>query len=165
MSVLYHDSVLVFIFYIIYHEGQFLIEGNFRERERTSCVKKTVLNYTLTGVGGFMAAGILMPMTRFALDPVLRKEAGTDMVAVAQVKDITTEPKRFDFKVKQVDGWYKSEEPKSAWVHKDESGDIVAFSPVCKHLGCTVNWNSDKAHPNQFFCPCHGAVTQKTDEH
>ena len=33
-----------------------------------------------------MAAGILMPMTRFALDPVLRKEAGTDMVAVAQVK-------------------------------------------------------------------------------
>ena len=107
-----------------------------------------------------MAAGILMPMTRFALDPVLRK-AGTDMVAVAQVKDITTEPKRFDFKVKQVDGWYKSEEPKSAWVHKDESGDIVAFSPVCKHLGCTVNWNSDKAHPNQFFCPCHGVVIQK----
>ncbi len=77
-----------------------------------------------------MAAGILMPMTRFALDPVLRKEAGTDMVAVGQVKDITTEPKRFDFKVKQVDGWYKSEEPKSAWVYKDESGDIVAFSPV-----------------------------------
>ena len=72
-----------------------------------------------------MAAGILMPMTRFALDPVLRKEAGTDMVAVAQVKDITTEPKRFDFKVKQVDGWYKSEEPKSAWVHKDESGTLL----------------------------------------
>ncbi|EJS67288.1 MULTISPECIES: menaquinol-cytochrome c reductase iron-sulfur subunit [Bacillus] len=118
--------------------------------------RRQFLNYTLTGVGGFMAAGILMPMTRFALDPVLRKEAGTDMVAVAQVKDITTEPKRFDFKVKQVDGWYKSDEPKSAWVHKDESGDIVAFSPVCKHLGCTVNWNSDKAHPNQFFCPCHG---------
>ncbi len=66
--------------------------------------RRQFLNYTLTGVGGFMAAGILMPMTRFALDPVLRKEAGTDMVAVAQVKDITTEPKRFDFKVKQVDG-------------------------------------------------------------
>lgn len=84
------------------------------------------------------------------------------MVAVAQVKDITTEPKRFDFKVKQVDGWYKSEEPKSAWVHKDESGDIVAFSPVCKHLGCTVNWNSTK-HIRITFCPCHGAVTQKTE--
>ena len=49
--------------------------------------RRQFLNYTLTGVGGFMAAGILMPMTRFALDPVLRKEAGTDMVAVVQVKD------------------------------------------------------------------------------
>ena len=50
MSVLYHDSVLVFIFYIIYHEGTISDRGgNFRERERTSCVKKTVLNYTLTG--------------------------------------------------------------------------------------------------------------------
>ena len=36
--------------------------------------RRQFLNYTLTGVGGFMAAGILMPMTRFALDPVLRKE-------------------------------------------------------------------------------------------
>lgn len=43
MSVLYHDSVLVFIFYIIYHEGTISDRGgNFRERERTSCVKKTV---------------------------------------------------------------------------------------------------------------------------
>ena len=52
-----------------------------------------------------MAAGILMPMTRFALDPVLRKEAERIWL-LPQVKDITTEPKRFTFKVKQVDGWY-----------------------------------------------------------
>lgn len=117
--------------------------------------RRQFLNYTLTGVGGFMAAGMLMPMTRFALDPVLRKEQAGDMVPVGQVKDITEEPKRLDFKVKQVDGWYKSDEPKSAWVYKNKSGDIVALSPVCKHLGCTVNWNSDKAHPNQFYCPCH----------
>ena len=87
------------------------------------------------------------------------------MVAVAQVKDITTEPKRFDFKVKQVDGWYKSEEPKSAWVHKDESGDIVAFSPVCKHLGCTVNWNSDKSHRINSFVHVTGSLYKRRDEH
>ncbi len=39
--------------------------------------------------------------------------------------------------------------------------ETLLRSPVCKHLGCTVNWNSDKAHPNQFFCPCHGVVIQK----
>ncbi len=30
--------------------------------------RRQFLNYTLTGVGGFMAASMLMPMVRFALD-------------------------------------------------------------------------------------------------
>ncbi len=38
--------------------------------------RRQFLNYTLTGVGGFMAAGILMPMTRFALDPGVKKRSG-----------------------------------------------------------------------------------------
>ncbi|KPD00819.1 hypothetical protein LR69_00901 [Geobacillus sp. BCO2] len=84
--------------------------------------RRQFLNYTLTGVGGFMAAGMLMPMLRFAFDPLLKDEAGTDMVAVADVKEITTEPKRFDFKVKVKDAWYESEEPKSAWVYKTDKG-------------------------------------------
>ena len=36
--------------------------------------RRQFLNYTLTGVGGFMAAGMLMPMVRFAVDPVLKAE-------------------------------------------------------------------------------------------
>ena len=89
-----------------------------------------------------MAAGMLMPMVRFALDPVLRPTEDQDMVQVVSVDELTNEPQRFDFKIKQVDAWYESEESRSAWVFK--SGDeIVALSPVCKHLGCTVNWNSD----------------------
>ncbi|HWO95117.1 MAG TPA: ubiquinol-cytochrome c reductase iron-sulfur subunit [Bacillus sp. (in: firmicutes)] len=123
--------------------------------------RRQFLNYTLTGVGGFMAAGMLMPMVRFALDPVLRPTAEQDMVAVTQVKDITNEPQRFDFKVDQVDAWYESEEPRSAWVYKDDKGEIVALSPVCKHLGCTVNWNGDKANQNMFYCPCHGGLYEK----
>lgn len=34
--------------------------------------RRQFLSYTLTGVGGFMAAGMLMPMVRFALDPALK---------------------------------------------------------------------------------------------
>lgn len=30
---------------------------------------------------------------------------------------------------------------------------IVAFSPVCSHLGCLVNWDHNK---KEFICPCHG---------
>lgn len=122
--------------------------------------RRQFLNYTLTGVGGFMAAGMLMPMVRFAIDPVLKPKQEQDMVQVASVDDITEEPTRIDFKIDQVDAWYESEEPRSAWVYKD--GDkIVALSPVCKHLGCTVDWNTDPSNENRFFCPCHYGLYEK----
>ncbi len=122
-------------------------------KERVS--RRQFLSYTLTGVGGFMAAGMLMPMVRFAVDPVLKAEEGGDYIATPKkVSEITEEPVRVDFTFKQKDAWYESEVTSTAWVYK--KGDkIVALSPVCKHLGCTVAWATDKAHPEQFFCPCH----------
>ncbi|WP_349407560.1 ubiquinol-cytochrome c reductase iron-sulfur subunit [Pseudalkalibacillus sp. SCS-8] len=117
--------------------------------------RRQFLNYTLTGVGGFMAAGMLLPMVRFAIDPVLKEGAGQDMVAVVEESKLTQEPQRFTFKVKQKDGWYESEVTQAAWVYKDKNGEIVALSPICKHLGCTVDWATNPAYPNQFFCPCH----------
>ncbi len=117
--------------------------------------RRQFLNYTLTGVGGFMAAGMLMPMVRFALDPILKEGTDQELVAVTSMEEIANEPKRFDFKIKQKDGWYESDVTQSAWVYKAKNGDIIALSPICKHLGCTVDWNTDPSHPNQFFCPCH----------
>jgi menaquinol-cytochrome c reductase iron-sulfur subunit len=117
--------------------------------------RRQFLSYTLTGVGGFMAAGMLMPMVRFAVDPVLKAEAGGGFVATNQkIADLTDQPVRVDFTFKQKDAWYESDVTSTAWVYK-EGSKITALSPICKHLGCTVNWNTDKAHPNQYFCPCH----------
>lgn len=123
--------------------------------------RRQFLNYTLTGVGGFMAAGMLMPMVRFAVDPVLQKGGAGDLKAVMDVKDITTEPQRKDFTVEQVDAWYTSEVTKTAWIYKDANDEIIALSPICKHLGCTVDWNTDPANPNMFFCPCHYGLYEK----
>ncbi|MGM9928160.1 MAG: ubiquinol-cytochrome c reductase iron-sulfur subunit [Bacillus sp. (in: firmicutes)] len=124
--------------------------------------RRQFLNYTLTGVGGFMAAGMLMPMVRFAVDPVLKNETSGDFVATKlKESDLTNEPQRIDFTVQQVDAWYDSEETRVAWIYKNDSGEIVALSPVCKHLGCTVEWNTDAANPNKFFCACHNGLYQK----
>ncbi|OCS82299.1 ubiquinol-cytochrome c reductase iron-sulfur subunit [Caryophanon tenue] len=117
--------------------------------------RRQFLGYTLTGVGGFMAAGMLMPMVRFAVDPILQKKGDGDFVQTAQkISELSNEPTRVDFSYEQVDGWYTSEVTNSAWVYKD-GDNVIALSPVCKHLGCTVNWGGDTAHPDQFFCPCH----------
>ncbi|MDX8046130.1 ubiquinol-cytochrome c reductase iron-sulfur subunit [Gracilibacillus sp. S3-1-1] len=117
--------------------------------------RRQFLNYSLTGVGGFMAASVLAPMIRFAVDPVLQASTDGDMQPVVDVSEITEEPQRFDWTFEQVDGWYTSNATHSAWVYKDENGDIVALSPTCKHLGCAVNWAGNPDYPDQFFCPCH----------
>ncbi len=114
------------------------------------------------GVGGFMASAMLMPMVRFAVDPVLQETGGGDFIPTPQkVDELTETPVRVDFTIKdRKDAWYKSDVSNTAWVYK-EGDTIIALSPVCKHLGCTVNWGGDKKHPNQFFCPCHAGRYMK----
>lgn len=123
--------------------------------------RRQFLNYTLTGVGGFMAASMLMPMARFAVDPILEKKAGGDFILTdKKVSELSDTPVKVDFTFKQVDAWYKSDVTNTAWLYKN--GDkIVALSPVCKHLGCTVNWNGNPQFKNEFYCPCHGGRYEK----
>ncbi|MBM7552476.1 ubiquinol-cytochrome c reductase iron-sulfur subunit [Thalassobacillus pellis] len=118
--------------------------------------RRQFLNYTLTGVGGFMAAGMLAPMVRFAIDPVLKPSASGEMHPVVEVSKITNTPQRFEWEVKQQDAWYESMVQKSAWVYVDKNDEIVALSPICTHLGCVVDWSSNEQYPDQFYCPCHG---------
>src|SRR5699024_7544130 len=94
--------------------------------------RRQFLNYSLTGLGGFMAAGMLVPMLRFAVDPVLQSaesDGGLTNVGLS-VDDIDEEPQRVDWEVEQVDGWYESNIKRTAWVFKDENGDILALSPI-----------------------------------
>ena len=38
-------------------------------------------------------------------------------------------------------------------VVRKKSGEFIALSAVCTHLGCIVQWQRDK---QDFLCPCHG---------
>jgi len=40
----------------------------------------------------------------------------------------------------------------SAVIVKTKTGELVALSAVCTHLGCIVQWVKEKQH---FLCPCH----------
>lgn len=39
-------------------------------------------------------------------------------------------------------------------IYKDENNGIHAFSAVCPHMGCMVQWNAEE---KSFDCPCHGS--------
>lgn len=124
---------------------------------RKEMSRRQFLTYTLGGATAFMGAGVILPMTRFAVDPILHKRGEGEFIKVAEVSQITDVPQEFNFELKQQDGWYASTATLTAWIRKDEGGNIYALSPICKHLGCTVGWNNDKAFPDEYHCPCHGA--------
>jgi menaquinol-cytochrome c reductase iron-sulfur subunit len=123
--------------------------------KRKEMTRRQFLSYTLGGAGAFMAGGMVLPMIRFAVDPILEKKAKGTHIKVVESSKITNEPQEFKFKIHQVDGWYESDPELAAWISKDEQGEIFALSPVCKHLGCTIGWNTEKN--NQYVCPCHNA--------
>src|SRR5699024_6422576 len=114
---------------------------------------------TLMGVGGFMAAGMILPMTRFAIDPLLKETSAEGFTKIdLSMDDLTDEPQKTQFKVKDIeDAWYEFDQPKSAYVFKTDDNDVLALSPICTHLGCTVTWSGEPPHPNEFYCPCHGS--------
>jgi len=44
-------------------------------------------------------------------------------------------------------------------MYKDADGKKHAFSALCPHLGCLLQWNP---HEKEWDCPCHGSCFSKT---
>jgi menaquinol-cytochrome c reductase iron-sulfur subunit len=128
-----------------------------KPRVKKELTRRQFLTYTLGGAGGFMAAGMIIPMLRFAVDPLLQSQKSSSWIKVVEESKITSEPKSFDFEVLQIDGWYESQPKLNAWISRGSDGTIFALNPTCKHLGCVVNWNDSPQYPNEYYCPCHGA--------
>lgn len=101
-----------------------------------------------------MGSAMIMPMVRFAVDPILRAEAASDMYELTEVENLTDEPQSFPLSFEQDDGWVTQQVEETVWAYLDGE-DVVALSPVCTHLGCTVSFGGDESNPDQFFCPCH----------
>ncbi|MBP1993006.1 QcrA and Rieske domain-containing protein [Paenibacillus eucommiae] len=68
---------------------------------------------------------------------------------------------KIDYEAVIRDAWATKPVKGFVYVTKDETGKLVVFSPVCTHLGCTINPSSEtekKSRPEMLFsCPCHGA--------
>ncbi len=96
----------------------------------------------LTGcVGCLVTAGALA-----ALYPVYeylapRKAAtSSEKTTIPDSSILPGEAKFFDFR------------GETAVIVRKKSGELIALSAVCTHLGCIVQWERDK---QDFLCPCH----------
>jgi len=54
----------------------------------------------------------------------------------------------------KLDAWTKfpPTEIGSVWIIIDKNKKFTAFTSICPHLGCGINWDKDSG---KFICPCH----------
>ncbi len=53
------------------------------------------------------------------------------------------------------DAFLSEQAVRHVWVVRRSETEVVAFSPICPHLGCRYDWNPGQA---RFECPCHKSV-------
>jgi Rieske Fe-S protein len=109
----------------------------------------------------------------FFLDPLIRKRRGTSDAASGSEADSRQDDEgfiRLDVGVSSLpadgsplactvtndktDAWnrYRNVEVGTVWLRRTESDEVLAFSSVCPHLGCAIDFRKAKS---DFFCPCH----------
>jgi len=85
--------------------------------------------------------GAVVPVIGYLWPPTRRSAAGGGRVLFGSVKDLPVG----QAKVLPVND-------KPVIVVNTSAGGVKAFSAICTHLGCVVEWNQSK----QFIlCPCH----------
>ena len=109
----------------------------------------------INGAMGLIGLALAAPAAIYLLfPPKVRKEA--QWVQTEDLSNIPAgTPTEITFVRKRVDGWKVTNEKATAWVVKKPDNDVVAFTPICTHLGCAYHWD-DPSHT--FVCPCHTSV-------
>jgi cytochrome b6-f complex iron-sulfur subunit len=101
--------------------------------------RRAFLGVCLGGLGAIAAAAVSWPLFRYLAPRSGSEAAGT---VVIPEKDVAEgDAKFFEYA------------GSSAVLIRKRGGGLVAFSAVCTHLGCIVQWEKDK---QGFLCPCHG---------
>lgn len=109
-----------------------------------------------TGVlGAGLAATVLGPAAAAIAYPLGHPTtSGSDeFIGALPVTKLGSEPVKVDLFADKVDAWNRVIQVKvgSAYV-MERGGQLVAFSSVCPHLGCGIDYVPDK---KKFLCACH----------
>ena len=118
--------------------------------------RRRFLKVGIHGLGAGVAAITAVPAVAFLTYPLGHATvSGSDAFIPAGRADTfkPREPVKVDLYADRVDAWNRVLQVKvgSAWIVK-EGDQLVAYTTVCPHLGCAVDWDVESA---RFKCPCH----------
>ena len=106
----------------------------------TAMTRRRLLDYALSGsMAGFLVS-LFYPVLRYLIQPAKSEPVQTS-IKVGKVGDLPRNTgKVFPFN------------DKPAIIINTEKGELKAFTAVCTHLECTVQYRGDLGH---IWCACH----------
>lgn len=121
--------------------------------------RRRFLEIVTTAMGGAVGLVLAVPLVRYLLFPVRREvvaDPGKPLdVLAADALQPGAPPVRVQLSAANVrNAWAVADDVAlgSAWLRKDEKGNVEALSAACPHLGCAVDFDAGAGH---FKCPCH----------
>ena len=128
-------------------------ENMVNENSRRGFLKKVT-----AGVYGLVTFLVGLPLISFFISPAFKKTK-EEWIEIGPVGDFnSSEPVSVKYEFDLHDGWNLKKASATVWVYKT-AGELVAISPICTHLGCTVSFDSGR---NSFACPCHRGLYDKS---
>ena len=103
--------------------------------------RRRFINWWLGTTAGAFLASVLYPVTRYLIPPEIVESTAASV----------TLPVKLD-EVKPNSGHIFKFGNRPAILVRTASGDLKAFSAVCTHLNCTVQYRADLSH---IWCACH----------
>lgn len=110
----------------------------------------------LSGVfAGLITFSLSFPLIETLAGTIIKKKSKSYSKVTSLNSIPENEPVEPSFVMTEEDAFIENTKAQEVWVVKKSDSNITVFSPICPHLGCRYQWNSNS---ELFICPCHHSV-------
>jgi Rieske Fe-S protein len=103
--------------------------------------RRNLLNWFLSTTAGAFLVSVIYPLSRYLIPPEVEESTASTVTLALKPND-----------VKANSGQIFRFGSQAGILIKDSNGELKAFSAVCTHLACIVQYRSDISH---VWCACH----------
>ncbi len=113
-----------------------------------------ICSVVLTSLIGIAYA---IPLIRAFISPAMQDTVtgSSGLFDIGNISDCEVNvPRKVPIKGSKMDAWNKFSTTAigAVWILMDKDKKFTAFSSICPHLGCGIDWDEDS---ERFVCPCH----------
>jgi menaquinol-cytochrome c reductase iron-sulfur subunit len=104
-------------------------------------------------LGTIIGVVVGAPAIGYVISPALKITASQAWIPLGPLENFPVGvPTLSSFTRTKVNGWERTTNSYGVYVYRSSDTEVVAYSNVCTHLACRVNWKEDL---QLFVCPCH----------